>query len=328
MTMMSKKCCIAQAAKKFNLIAILFAIVLVAGIVVGAIFGLNKEGYAKSYQALTVQVSGVSFETQNEAVKNKVEEKLASVNADYAFKSEADISTAEKEYVYYFAIGEDLTEAKKVAKQAIIELSGNVANAVNGGQVSVSEEVVIRNVPAVYTVRAVIAAAVIAVLAFVYTALRYKLVGGIVTAIAVALSAGLSFAVSALTRIPASVNVVAIFAFAALLAAVMTVFNLAKAHDFEETEAAKTATEEEKTAASIAVVSTVGLAAALVIAFVIALAFGPSRWLALHAIIAVVVATAVALFVTPALYAILKKKLTKKTGYAAFAAEKAEEVNE
>ena len=322
---MSKKCCIAKAAKKFNLIAILCAVVLIAGIVVGAVFGLNKETSMKSYQALTLQVSGVSFETQNETVKSTVEDKLAQAGASYSFKSEADVATAEKEYVYYFEIGEDLTAAERAAKEAITALSASAKNAINGGQVFVSEETVVRNTPAAHTVRAIIAVAVITVLAFVYTALRYKLVGGIVTAVAVALSAGLSFALSAITRIPASNTVVAVFAVAALLGAVTTVMTLGKAKAYEETEAAKTADEDEKTLASTAIKSALALGVALAGALVVMLAFGPSRWFALHGILAVAVSTLVALYFVPALYALLKKKLTKKTGYAAIAAEKAEE---
>ena len=325
---MNKNCCIAKAAKKLSLFAVICAVILVAGIVVGAIFGLNKGTAMKSYQALTVQVSGVSFDTQNETVKKKVEEKLAGAGASYLFKDEADVATAEKEYVYYFELGADLTAAEKAAKAAIAECVAAAKNPVNGGQVSVTEEQVLRNTPAAHAVRAVIAVAVITVLAFGYAFLRYKLSGGIVMAIAVALSAGLSFAVSALTRIPASNTVVAVFAFAALLSAVTTLFTFAKTRAYEETEEAKTADEEEKAKACVPVKSVLALGAALVGAFVVLFAFGPSRWFALHAIVAVAVSTLLALFVVPALYFTVKKKFTKKVGYAAIAAEKAETVEE
>ena len=190
---MSKNCCIMKAVKKFKIVAIVCAVILAAGILVGAIFGVNQKASMGSYATLTVQVSGVSFEAQGEEVESAIEEKLAGLNV--LFSSKANVSTAEKEYVYYFAKGTDLTEVKASVQGVVDAAAAKAENAISGGQVMVTEETAVKNTPAFYTLRTVIAIAVFAVVAFVYAFLRYRLAGGIVAAVSVALSAALSFAV-------------------------------------------------------------------------------------------------------------------------------------
>ena len=327
---MSKNCCIAKAVKKFNVWAIVCAVVLAAGILVAAIFGLNNKASMDSYATLTVQVSGVSFEAQGEELEQAIEEKIAAAGQKTLFSSEAYISTAEKEYVYYFEKGTDLTALKASVQEVINSAAEKAENAINGGQAMATEEDVVRNVPALYALRAVIAIAVFAVLAFAYTLLRYKLAGGIVTAAAVALSAGLSFAVTAITRIPADGYIAAVYAFAALVAAVMTLFTLAKTRALESEERAKEMSEEEKVLSSLSVKSVLAFAVALIGGLALILAFGPSRLFAVHAILAVAVSAFVALIAVPSLYIPLRETFASKKvqrGYkkAAKSVEKKEE---
>lgn len=308
---MSKNCCIMKAVKKFKIVAIVCAVILAAGILVGAIFGVNQKASMGSYATLTVQVSGVSFEAQGEEVESAIEEKLAGLNV--LFSSKANVSTAEKEYVYYFAKGTDLTEVKASVQGVVDAAATKAENAISGGQVMVTEETAVKNTPAFYTLRTVIAIAVFAVVAFAYAFLRYRLAGGIVAAVSVALSAALSFAVTALTRIPADGYIVATYAFAALTAAVMTLFTLSKVRALEGEEKAKEMSEEEKVVSSLSVKSVLALAVALVGGLALIVAFGPSRLFAVHAILAVVVATFVALLAAPSLYIPLREKLGEKT---------------
>ena len=308
---MSKNCCIMKAVKKFKIVAIVCAVILAAGILVGAIFGVNQKASMGSYATLTVQVSGVSFEAQGEEVESAIEEKLAGLNV--LFSSKANVSTAEKEYVYYFAKGTDLTEVKASVQGVVDAAAAKAENAISGGQVMVTEETAVKNTPAFYTLRTVIAIAVFAVVAFAYAFLRYRLAGGIVAAVSVALSAALSCAVTALTRIPADGYIVATYAFAALTAAVMTLFTLSKVRALEGEEKAKEMSEEEKVVSSLSVKSVLALAVALVGGLALIVAFGPSRLFAVHAILAVVVATFVALLAAPSLYIPLREKLGEKT---------------
>ena len=308
---MSKNCCIMKAVKKFKIVAIVCAVILAAGILVGAIFGVNQKASMGSYATLTVQVSGVSFEAQGEEVESAIEEKLAGLNV--LFSSKANVSTAEKEYVYYFAKGTDLTEVKASVQGVVDAAAAKAENAISGGQVMVTEETAVKNTPAFYTLRTVIAIAVFAVVAFAYAFLRYRLAGGIVATVSVALSAALSFAVTALTRIPADGYIVATYAFAALTAAVMTLFTLSKVRALEGEEKAKEMSEEEKVVSSLSVKSVLALAVALVGGLALIVAFGPSRLFAVHAILAVVVATFVALIAAPSLYIPLREKLGAKT---------------
>ena len=307
---MSKNCCILKAVKKFKIVAIVCAVILAAGILVGAIFGVNQKASMGSYATLTVQVSGV-FDAQDEEMESAIEEKLTGLNV--LFSSKASISIAEKEYVYYFAKGTDLTEVKASVQGVVDAAAAKAENAIVGGQVMVTEETVAKNTPALYTLRTVIAIAVFAVVAFAYAFLRYRLAGGIVAAVSVALSAALSFAVTALTRIPADGYIVATYAFAALTAAVMTLFTLSKVRALEGEEKAKEMSEEEKVVSSLSVKSVLALAVALVGGLALIVAFGPSRLFAVHAILAVVVATFVALLAAPSLYIPLREKLGSKT---------------
>ena len=307
---MSKNCCIMKAVKKFKIVAIVCAVILAAGILVGAIFGINQKASMGSYATLTVQVSGV-FDAQDEEVESAIEEKLAGLNV--LFSSKASISIAEKEYVYYFAKGTDLTEVKASVRGVVDAAAAKAENAIVGGQVMVTEETAVKNTPAFYTLRTVIAIAVFAVVAFAYAFLRYRLAGGIVAAVSVALSAALSFAVTALTRIPADGYIVATYAFAALTAAVMTLFTLSKVRALEGEEKAKEMSEEEKVVSSLSVKSVLALAVALVGGLALIVAFGPSRLFAVHAILAVVVATFVALIAAPSLYIPLRKAFAAKT---------------
>lgn len=307
---MSKNCCILKAVKKFKIVAIVCAVILAAGILVGAIFGVNQKASMGSYATLTVQVSGV-FDAQDEEMESAIEEKLTGLNV--LFSSKASISIAEKEYVYYFAKGTDLTEVKASVQGVVDAAAAKAENAIVGGQVMVTEETVAKNTPAFYTLRTVIAIAVFAVVVFAYAFLRYRLAGGIVAAVSVALSAALSFAVTALTRIPADGYIVATYAFAALTAAVMTLFTLSKVRALEGEEKAKEMSEEEKVVSSLSVKSVLALAVALVGGLALIVAFGPSRLFAVHAILAVVVATFVALLAAPSLYIPLREKLGSKT---------------
>lgn len=310
---MSKNCCIAKAVKKFNVLAIVCAAILVVGVVVGAIFGLNNKASMGSYTTLTVQVSGVSFETQSEELEQAIEEKISTAGLSALFESEAQISTAEKEYVYYFAKGTDLASVKTAVQGVVNAATEKAENAISGGQVMVTEDVSVRNIPALYVLRTVIAVVVFAALAFVYAFFRYKLAGGIVAAVAVALSAGLSFAVSAITRIPTDGYIVATYAFAALVSAVMTLFTLAKVRALEDEEKAKEMSEEEKVLSSLSVKSVLALAVALIVGLVFVVAFGPSRLFAVHAILAVIVSVFVALMAAPSLYIPLRKAFAAKT---------------
>ncbi len=329
---MSKNCCIAKAVKNFNVWAIVCAVILVAGILVGAIFGLNNKASMDSYATLTVQASGV-FDAQEEELEQAIEEKIAASGLKTLFSSEAEISKAEKEYAYYFAEGTDLTELKKAVQGVVDAAAEKAENAISGGQVMATEEVVARNTPALYVLRTVIAVAVFAVLAFAYAFLRFKLAGGIVAAVAVALSAGLSFAVSALTRIPADGYIAAVYAFAALTSAVMTLFTLAKTRALEGEDRAKEMSEEEKVISSLSVKSVLAFAVALIGALLLIVAFGPSRLFAVHAILAVVVSVFTALIAVPSLYIPLRETFAAKKaqyGYkkAAKSVEKKEEAAE
>ncbi|MBQ8319855.1 MAG: hypothetical protein IJX81_03150 [Clostridia bacterium] len=301
---MSKNCCVTKAVTKFRLWAVICAVILIAGIVVAAVFGLNKTADMNSYSVLTVRASGVSFDAQSEKIDELV---TAEISEGILFKSEAEISTAEKEYAYYFAKGTDLTAAKKDVQDSLTKAIADEELLIVSAWASVGEEEVARNTPALYAGRAVIAIAVFTVLAFAYTALRYKLSGGITTAVAVALSAALTFALSAITRIPVDNYIVAVYGVAALFAAVATVFTLAKTRALEKTDAAKEMSEEEKVQSSLSVKSVLALSVAMLGALVLVLAFGPSRLFAVHGMIAVVVGAFVSLIAAPSLYLPLKK---------------------
>jgi preprotein translocase subunit SecF len=221
------------------------------------------------------------------------------------------MSGDESEIVYVFEKDVDLSGV-----QAALETKLNEKAEAWGADITVSSnsEKAVSVLAHHYTLRALIAGAVVAVLVFAYVSLRYKLGVGIVTAIATVIGMLLTAAVAILTRIPVTSSVAYVIAVAGLLSAVTTLFTMNKLRANLKSENAAEQSTEDLVSDSIAVKEigwfTVLAGGALVI--VGALAASNVRWFAILSLIGVLVAAFIGLLYAPAMYIPIKKAADKR----------------
>ncbi|MBR2441614.1 MAG: hypothetical protein IKB20_00875 [Clostridia bacterium] len=281
-----------KAVKKPGVISILVAAILAAAIAVAVICGLtgngvfNESKLLEDCQTITVTVDQTTYLTKLDKVEEVCEKAFGDTKVAYTLKGE--MSGADNELIYVFDKDEDLKEEKKALEDAFAAL---VNGEWNGSFITVSansEEVgavLARN----YVLRGVIAGAVMMVLVFAYVSLRHNLGLGLLALRCMLVGTVLSAMLIALFRIPVTVSVSYVFAVAALLSALTTVFVLNKFRANKETE--DFANEEVLTFAALA-------AAALVV--IGAVATGGVRWFAVSALLALIVAAFIGLIYAPA----------------------------
>lgn len=304
------KCC-AKMVKKTTLLSLIMAIVVAVSIVITAIFGVQFASTVGDNQTLTVTVNRYFYDNGMEKIENECNAKFQKfgLSVKYAYKGE--MSGDECEIVYVFDANANLASAKDELKSAFAEKTKD------GGEwdgafleVATAKETVQTKIPVAYTVRASIAVAVFAVLAFVYVALRYRLYMGVTTALSVLLTAIESTALVLLLRIPVTTSVFYAVAVASMLASVFTLLTMHKIRANKEE-----ISTEEKVVSSIACKEIVATTATLGVALVLvgAVATWAVRWFALCALVALLVAFSIGVFVSPAIYLSLQKRADSKS---------------
>ena len=303
------KCC-AKTVNKITLLSVILAIVVAVSIVITAIFGVNFAAKVNDNQTLTVTVNRYFYDNQLDKLESACDEEFAKqgLSVQYAYKGE--MSGDECEIVYVFDKGANLTDAKAALKTAF------AAKTADGGEwdgafieVATGKEVVETKIPVAYVVRAAIAVAMFAVLAFIYVALRYRLYMGLTTATSALLAAIVSAAVILLARIPVTTAMLYAVVVSSMLAAVFVMLTMNKLRaNMDETDA------EEKIISSIATKEIAAITAALGVALVLvgAIATWTVRWFAVCALIALLVAALIGLCFAPAMYLPLQKAADKK----------------
>ncbi len=289
-----------NTVKKTTLWAVVSAILLAAAIVVCALFGFNKSLVMKDSKTLTVSLNAYVYNTQLEEVKGDLEKKL---DADYIMEGAmtGDVS----EIVFVFDKDADVAAYKATVESY---LADKVANAGGGWttakySVSVSTEKAAAVLAKGYVVRAAIAGAVLAVLAFVYVSLRYQLKSGIIVGVSAILSMLLTAGLVVLTRIYVTTSAAYAITFAGLLTTALTLLSLNNLRAKEQTEL-----NAELVAQSLAVKEVLYTALVLVVgALVVGILGGTAAiWFAVAAILAVLVSVFYALIFAPAMYVSLK----------------------
>ena len=296
-----------KTVKKTTLWSVIIAIVLAAAIVVCAVFGFNKDLALKDSKTMTVSLNAYIYNTQLEEVKEDLEETL---NANYVL--EGSMSGDVSELLFVFDSDADLTALK--AEGYLADKKANAEGWANAKySVSVSEEVATAVLAKHYVLRAAIAGAVLAVLAFVYVAIRYNLAGGIVAGVSVLLSMLLTAALIVLTRVYVTSTAAYTIGFAGLLTAAAVLFTLNKI---------RAAQKEEDTSVAEAVAAKETLYVAAVVAagmiLVGVLGGAAAFWFAASALLAVVAAVAISLVFAPAMYLSVQSTFDKKPAKAGY----------
>jgi preprotein translocase subunit SecF len=222
MTMMSKL--FSKTVKKTALWSVIIAIVLAAAIVVCALFGFNQNIAIKDRKTLTVSLNAYVYNTQLDDIKDEL---CGQLDAEQIL--EGSMSGDVSEIVFVFEKDADLAALKTTAETYFAD---KVANAEGWASakysVSASTEAATLALAKAFVLRAAIAGAVLAVLAFVYVSFRYNLAGGIATGVSVLLGMLLTAALVVLTRVPVTSAVAFVITLSGLLTAAMTLFTLNK----------------------------------------------------------------------------------------------------
>ena len=290
-----------KTVKKTTLWSVIIAIVLAAAIVVCALFGFNQTLAMKDKKALTVSLNAYVYNTQLDEIKGDLVDEL---NAEYTI--EGAMSGDVSEVVFVFAEDADLAALKTKAESYLdTKLANTGANYSVSASVEEAAAVVAKN----YVLRTAIAGVVLAVLAFVYVALRYNLANGIVAGVSVLLGMLLTASIIVLARVYVTEAVAYVISVAGLLTAAMTLFTLNNVRVAE-----KEGTTEEAVASSVAVKEVLYTAAVVAVGMVAVGILGKTAgiWFAVSALIAVVASAFVALFFAPAAYLSVKTVFDSK----------------
>lgn len=304
---MNKLC---QKMKNVTFLSVIMAIVLALSIVITAIFGVNYAATVKDQNTLTVTVNSFFYNNRIDDVKAECEKEFKQLAVSYTYNGEMNGDECELVYVFDKATNLD---AVKTALKATFASKTQDGGEWDGAFIDVStgKEVVQTNIPVGYTVRAAIAVAVFAVLAFVYVAIRYRLYMGVTVAIAIVLSAVMTAAIVLLTRIPVTSSILYVVVISSVLAAIFTVLTMNKIRSNTDELSA-----EEKVYSSIATKEIAAITAALGASLVLvgAIATWSVRWFALCALVSLLVAALIGLVFVPAVYLPMKKAEDKAAG--------------
>ena len=302
-----------KTVKKTTLWSVVVAILLAAAIVVCAVFGFNKDVALKDQKTMTVSLNAYIYNTQLDEVKEDLQDKL---DADYVL--EGSMSGDVSELLFVFDSDKDLTALKAQVEAYLADKKANAEGWANAKySVSVSAEDATAVLAKHYVLRAAIAAAVLAVVAFAYVAIRYQLSGGIVAGASALVAMLLTASLVVLTRVPVTATAAYAIVIAGLLATAAVLFTLNKIRAAQKEEGASL---EATVVSSIATKETLYVAAVVAAGIILVGVLGGAAalWFAVSALIAVVAAVAVALVFAPAMYLSVQSALASKpakTGY-------------
>ncbi len=302
-----------KTVKKTPLWAALIALLAVAAIVVGIVFGgFNKDVSLQDHNTLTVSVNTFLYNTKKEDVREACENKFGDLKANYVV--EGTMQGADNELVFVFNDDADLSSVKTALTEYFKE-AVKTGGAFEGGEITVStaKEAAVAVLAKHYVLRGVIAGAILAVLAFAYVAIRQQnwwigMLVGISTLLGMVTAASLVM----LARIPVTAAIGSVIAIGGLLTVVVTMLSFGKINAKKKEEAE--ISREELVATSVAWKEVAVLAGLLVVGLVLIGIVGKTAaiWFALSALCAVVGSVFVGLAFAPAAYLTAQKIVDKR----------------
>ena len=316
-----------KTVKKVTLLSVILAIVFALSIVLVAVLGVNYAPTLKDCETLTVTVNTKAYEDKLEDIQSVCDTAYANNGVSYTIVKFSKMSGDDCEIAYEFAKGTDLSAVKASLTATFAE---KTAGEWNGSFITVStgSEKLFTAIPTSYVVRAAIATAVFAVLAFVYVAIRYRLSMGILVAICSALGSVMSAAVVLLVRVPVTNSLLYIVSLAAPVTATLVMFMLNKVRTAIKAGKDENAEELIVNACPCKEWTITAIVGGVALVLIGAIATTAVRWFAVASLVAFVVTLFIGCVFAPAAYLPLKKaedkRLAKKsTGY--IGAEKKED---
>lgn len=305
-----------KSVKKVTLLSVILAIILAAAIVVGTLFGFNKDATVKGNQTVTI-----STYNYNEAYLDDIKSDCEDFFDDSTlYEMESDVLYGDmNEYVYVFSADADLEETVAALKAHFEARKADPADelCINDVEINITwhKESNVSYLANGYVCRAIVASVVFAVLAFVYVSLRFRRWDmGLLVALAIALGIGFTTALIALVRIPVTASTVYAIAGAGLLSAITAIMTLHRVRLASKEESTKNKSAEEIVVDSIAWKEIVSLCAIVAIAILLAgvLVGKAGIWFALSALVGIAVSAFVGILYLPAVCAPLKAKVDAK----------------
>ena len=281
-----------KAVKNVTILSAIAAVIMAAALIVGIVFGVNgwgvfnKDALLKDSKTLTVSVNTFTYQTELDDVESACENVLSSYGI--AYKMEGQMSGDVCEVVYVFDKDVDLSAAVQSLETTFAGSDWQDTNV----SFAVNTEAAFGILAEGYVWRGVVAGVVMAVLVFVYVALRYGIFKGIAVGATNLFASALTVSVVLLTRLPVTASVIYVFGLASLFSSVAAIVALNKIGDAEE-GACVMATKE------------IGCMTAIVaVAFVLvgAIAVPGVRWFAVLGLVALLVSAVVTWAYVPTFY--------------------------
>lgn len=305
----------AKTSPKWILWSVITALVLVVGVVLTAIFGVNTPIYTQSTQKLVVnvQMANTFYEEEKDDIEDICEKAIADAGLTALDVSYGDGATMEHQLVYSFDNEADLTALKDALQTELRKAYPDQDFATTMSHY----EVVLETLPGgnvAFVVRNALAAVVMAVVAFAYVSLRYKLWNGIMTLVSTLGTGAIALGLVLITRVPFTAAVVYGVLISMLLVIALSVLFAAKAQETEKKNGALT--DAEAVSEAVPLCDTVklcgGVAAALLVVGVVGIFCAANfAWFALVAAFGVLAAAYSALLLAPSVFLALRKPFAK-----------------
>lgn len=293
-----------------GLVALVTCILVIAAAVVGTIFGVkgigvfNRSAVLDDVKTLTVSMNQHVYTNNLDKVEDACENVFGSLNVTYEIKGE--MSGDESEIIYVFDKAANLETVEKELENKFEAMTGDQGE-LKGSFITVAanDEKAVEYLAKNYVLRGVIAGVVLIAAVYVYAAIRFGIGKGVSVAFGTLYGTLLTVALVLLTRIPVTASISYVFAAAALMSAVTSVFTMNKIAASEKSESCNVCGCACKEILPICAFVCVGLI------LIGAIAWGV-KWFALSAIIAVIASAVAGIMGVPFLYAPIKAAADKK----------------
>ncbi len=280
-------------------------VLLAASIIVSVLCGVNYGAGIKDGKTVTVSVNSFVYNNHLETLENTCEQVFTAkgVEATYVYHSQMSGDNDELVFVFDSETKTDTLESVKTALTAKLNEAASGTGALNGAIVNVAanSEAVMTKIASSRLWRAAIAVGVFAVLAFIYTAIRFRVGMGFVAMLAPIVSTALSTAVVLLVRIPVTNATFYAVLVSAFIASVFVMMLLGKIAANKKADEFANADADELIQGSLATKwigwTTVALGVALIL--VGAIATTAVRYFAIASLIGVLVAAFTGLVFAP-----------------------------
>lgn len=319
---MMNKNFISKTSPKWLLWSIITAIIVLAGIIVMAIAGVNDSKTTMSGNLVVVNVTMESdrYEDEIANIQTVCEKTFEEAGVEPVYSYTGEISLQSHEIVYVFDIMDKVDGVKDTLQDKFDAMPEYERNFIKTSEFTQSVRDKLPGGYAKFLWRNVLAGVVIAAAAFLYVTLRYKLSHAITTFVTAGASAAITCGLIVATRVVITPSVMYAVLFSMLVSVVFSVLFAAKNRKAEKEQGA--ITDAEKLAETVPVCDVMKLSVALGVVILALAIVGICMaenfaWFALIVAFALLAAVYGALLLGPSVYLAIHKKL------AAFEAKRA-----